>query len=134
MVEPTTPTAAALTLAGTAAAVPALTLFGVSLGLRADVLMAGFAGSLAAMALLNTVPGLGDRWQDMLRTTGRRIGVAVTSALTAGYLTPLAALAFDKMAEPVMLGVAFTVGAGAQKVLAKWVEKLATKPQEQEKP
>lgn len=125
MPEPTTTTAAGLTLAGAAVAVPTLTIMGLSLGLRADILMAGFSGSIAAMALLNSVPGAGDDWKDMLKTTGRRMGVAVTSSLTAGYLTPLAALAVERMADTLLLGVAFVVGAGAQKVLAKWIATLA---------
>ncbi len=47
MPEPSLSTVAIMT--GAAAAVPTLVVFGVSLGLRPDVLLAGFSGSVAAM-------------------------------------------------------------------------------------
>ena len=59
MAEPSS-TATAVTLVGTAVSTQALTAFGVPLGLRADVLLAGFLGSLIAIILLNTVPGSSD--------------------------------------------------------------------------
>ena len=52
MPEPTTTTvAAAATVAGAAVSTSALSAFGVQLGLHADVLIAGFFGSLVAMIL-----------------------------------------------------------------------------------
>ena len=58
MAEPTSVATATLLMAG--AAVPTITAFGVPLGLRPDVLLAGFLGAMAAIALLNTVPSSGD--------------------------------------------------------------------------
>lgn len=122
MPEPTT--TAAVTLASATAAVPVLTAFGVPLGLRADLLIAGFAGSLVAIILLNTVPSMGDTLQNLIRTTLRRMFVALASSLTAGYLTPLAMLVAT-LPEPLVLGAAFAVGAGAQKVLMFAIKRLS---------
>lgn len=115
-------TAASTTLAAATAAVPALTAFGVNLGLRPDVLVAGFAGALAAIVLLNSVPTEGDTWLHLVRTTWRRIAVAIASSLVAGYLTPTLMLAIP-MADALMLGLAFATGAGAQKVLRRAIER-----------
>ena len=115
----TEPTASITVAAGTLAhslAVPVLAVAGVSLGLRADVLLAGFAGSVAAMSLLNTVPGTGDTWRELVRTTLRRFMVAISSAMTAGYVSPLAGLVWN-VPEPLALGFSFVVGAGAQAAL-----------------
>jgi len=92
MPEPTTTTASVVTLTTMAAATPVLHVAGVSLGLRPDVLLAGFAGAVAAMALLNSVRGTGDTWRELLRTSARRVGVAVGSSITAGYMAPLLGL------------------------------------------
>jgi len=122
MPEPTT--TATATLVAATAAVPALTAFGVPLGLRADLLIAGFAGSLVAIILLNTVPGIGDTWQQLIRTSLRRMSVAVASSLCAGYCTPLVPIA----ADPYLLGTAFVVGAGAQRVLAGLISRASNGP------
>lgn len=122
MPEPITPAAA--TLAAATAAVPALTAFGVNLGLRADVLVAGFAGALVAIVLLGSVPSEGDTWQHLIRTTGRRVAVALASSLTAGYLTPLTLL-LANLPEALLLGVAFAVGGGAQRVLLAMISRLS---------
>jgi len=121
MPEPTA-TAASATLAAATAAVPALTAFGVNLGLRPDVLVAGFAGALCAIVLLNSVPQTGDTWRHLVRTTGRRMAVALTSSLVAGYLTPVLLLAIS-MPDSLALGIAFATGAGAQKVLRRAIER-----------
>lgn len=115
-------TAASTTLAAATVAVPALTAFGVNLGLRPDVLVAGFAGALAAIVLLNSVPTEGDTWLHLVRTTWRRIAVAIASSLVAGYLTPTLMLAMP-MADALALGLAFATGAGAQKVLRRAIER-----------
>lgn len=122
MPEPTT--TAAVTLVSATAAVPVLTAFGVPLGLRADLLIAGFAGSLVAIILLNTVPSMGDTWQNLIRTTLRRMFVALASSLTAGYITPLALL-IAALPDSLVLGAAFAVGAGAQKVLMFLIRRLS---------
>ncbi len=80
MAEPTTSTAAAAvaTLTGAAPAISVVQLFGVNLGLRHDVLVAGFAGALVAIVLLNSVPSDGDTWQHLLQSTLKRMFVAMT--------------------------------------------------------
>jgi len=124
MPEPTTTTAAAAaTISGAALAVPMLTVAGVPLGLRPDVLVAGFAGALVAIVLLHSVPADGDTWPHMLRASVRRIAVAFASSLTAGYLTPLALLMAD-VPESLLLGGAFAVGAGAQAILRGVIDRL----------
>lgn len=123
MAEPVSSGAATLVMA--AAAVPVLTAFGVPLGLRADVLLAGFLGALAAIALLNTVPSTGDTWRELLRTTLRRAFVAITSAFTAGYLAPT--VITDTAALTTLLSCAFVVGAGAQGLLKMAIERFGNK-------
>lgn len=105
-------------------AVVALTAFGINLGLHPAVLLAGFAGALAAIVLLGSVPSEGDTWQHLVRTTLRRMFVALVSSLTAGYLTPLSML-LVQMPEPLMLAVAFTIGAGAQRVLRSAIDRVS---------
>lgn len=120
MAEPTTTTAAALFI-GSAAAVPMLTLFGMPLGLRADELLAGFAGALAAMVLLDSVPSTGDSLRELVRTTIRRVGVAVASAVLAGYCVPLIA-ALLGVPTAVELGLSFLLGGGAQRLFRAAIE------------
>lgn len=125
MPEPTIPTTAAVTLATQAAAVPVLTVLGISLGLRPDILVAGFAGAVVAMALLNSVPSTGDTWQQLLRDSLRRMMVALASSATAGYLTPLTVLVAN-VPDSLLLGIAFVLGAGAQQMLLAWLKRLRT--------
>lgn len=127
MAEPAS--TAVATIAAATLAMPALTAFGVPLGLRADLLIAGFAGSLVAIILLNTVPAVGDTWRMLVRTSMRRIAVACASSITAGYMTPLAML-LANVPESLLLSMAFLVGTGAQKVLVSslrkyWVQDAA---------
>lgn len=121
---------AAATLGAATAAVPSLVAFGVNLGLRPDVLVAGFAGALAAIVLLNSVPSEGDTWRHLLTTTWRRMGVALASSLVAGYLTPMLLLAVS-MPDALALGVAFAAGAGAQRVLRGVITKTAQQASQQ---
>lgn len=123
MAEPTS-TAAAITFVATAAAVPVLTAFGVPLGLRADVLLGGFLGAGAAMVFFNTVPGTSDTIPELLRTTVRRAFVALAGSVTAGYMVPWLA---ESASISGLLFYSFVVGAGAQKVLAAAVARLAEK-------
>lgn len=124
MPEPTSSAAATVTVLASAASVPTLTALGVPLGLRPDLLIAGFSGSLVAIVLLNSVPGSGDTWHELLRTTLRRMAVAVASSLTAGYLAPLALL-LASLPESLLLGGAFAVGAGAQQVLMAAIRRFS---------
>lgn len=114
------------TLAATSVAVPVLTLAGVSLGLRADVLLAGFAGSVAAMALLNSVPASGDSVRELVRTTFKRLGVAVGSSVTAAYVAPLVALV-NNVPDALVLSIAFVCGAGAMQMLPWLIERFGKK-------
>lgn len=113
---------AVATLGAATAAIPTIVAFGVNLGLRPDILVAGFAGALAGIVLLNTVPNEGDTWQHLLKTTGRRISVVMASALVAGYLTPVVLPSTTSLV--LTLGAAFAAGAGAQKFLRKMVDKV----------
>lgn len=126
MAEPTTTTAAAVaTLSTAGAAVPPLVILGVHLGLRPDVLIAGFSGALVAIVLLSSVPSEGDTWRHLVRTTVKRLFVSLASSLTAGYLTPIFMLPIAAPHEAVMLGTAFGIGAGAQKALRHVIERVA---------
>lgn len=124
MPEPTS-TAAAATLTAIPTTIPMVIIFGVPLGLRPDMLIAGFFGSLVAIILLNSVPSEGDTWQHLLRTTFKRMFVALASSLTAGYLTPLALL-LANVPDPLILSAAFAVGGGAQKVLVAGITRFST--------
>lgn len=119
MAEPTS----TATYGGAAIALPGITAFGVSLGLRADLLIAGFAGSLVAIILLNSVPAAGDTWRELIRTTLRRMCVALASSLTAGYLTPMAML-IAAIPHELLVASAFAVGGGAQKVLTAAIVRI----------
>lgn len=122
MPEPAT--TSATTLIAASAAVPALTAFGVPLGLRPDVLIAGFAGSLVAIVLLNSVPTTDSTVLGLIRSTARRMAVAFASSLTAGYLTPIV-LMLASMPEPLLLGMAFVVGGGAQRIFAAVINRFS---------
>lgn len=120
MPEPTS----TATYAATTLALPALTAFGVLLGLRPELLIAGFSGSLTAIILLNSVPGTGDTWPELIRTTLRRMAVTLASSLTAGYLTPLAML-LASVPHELLVGSAFAIGGGAQQVLTAAIRRIA---------
>jgi len=122
MPEPTS--TAATTLIAASATVPTLAAFGVPLGLRPDVLIAGFAGSLVAIILLNSVPSVDGSLVGLLRSTTRRMAVAFASSLTAGYLTPIM-LMINVLPDPLLLGVAFVVGGGAQRIYAAVINRFS---------
>ena len=105
MAEPST-TAAAVTIVAASASINALTVLGVNVGLRPDLLVAGFCGSLVAIVLLNSVPSTGDTWMQMVETTVRRMFVTVSSSLTAGYITPTV-FAMLQPTESSLLSAAF---------------------------
>jgi|APLak6261661892_1056031.scaffolds.fasta_scaffold00012_53 hypothetical protein len=132
MLEPAAPTAATIISAGVAlpllatapAVVPQIVVFGIALGLRADVLVAGFAGALVAIVLLDTVPSSGDTLRELVRTTWRRMWHILASSVAAGYMTPLFMLMEGqnlKIPEGLMLSIAFFMGVGAQFYLRKWL-------------
>lgn len=124
MPEPTTTVAGIITVTTATVTSSVITAFGVSLGLRIDVLIAGFSGALVAIVLLNAVPGGSDTWHELLRTTLRRMFVAFASSLTAGYLAPLALLA-AQLPDSLLLGGAFAVGGGAQQVLVFAIKRIS---------
>jgi hypothetical protein len=121
MPEPTS--TAVATIAAQAAAVPVLTLFGMGLGLRADILLAGFAGAVAGITLLNSVPAVDDSLHELLRTSLKRVGVSVGSAVFAGYAAPLVGL-INGIPSSMVLGVAFIAGAGAMKLLPRLIDRF----------
>lgn len=126
MAEPTTAAAAAgTTLSAAGISVPPLVLLGVNMGLRPDVLMAGFAGALVAIVLLSSVPTSGDTWRHLLGTTVKRMFVSGSSALTAGYLTPLFMLPVAAPPNEIVLAFAFAIGAGAQHFLRKAIDRVS---------
>lgn len=123
MAEPTSTAVAAATLVAAGVSVPFLTAFGVPLGLRIDILIAGFAGSLVAIILLNTVPASDETLVGLLRATVKRMAFVLASSLTAGYLTPLT-LMVSNIPDPLFLCAAFAVGGGAQKVLVWSIQRI----------
>lgn len=128
MPEPTS--TAAATIVSAMVSTSAITLLGVPLGLRADMLVAGFSGSLVSIILLNAVPPYGDTWRDLMRTTLRRMFVSMASSLTAGYLTPMVMLAVA-LPDAAVMGAAFGTGAGAQKLLMSTIARLNAAPTQQ---
>lgn len=140
MPEPTSTAAGtAAVIAGAAVAMPVLSaapsivpqivILGYAIGLRADVLLAGFAGSVVALAFFNTVPSTGDTWRALLETTVKRMWWCLASALSAGYMTPLLMLLDgDKLRIPesLMLSVAFLAGGGAQRIVGRWINRAET--------
>lgn len=121
MAEPST-TTAAVTIVAASASINVLTLFGINVGLRPDVLVAGFCGSIVAIVLLNSVPAAGDTWMHMIEATVRRMFVTIASSLTAGYLTPTV-LAMVQPSDSSLLSAAFVVGCGAQQALMSVIKK-----------
>ncbi|HYE41395.1 MAG TPA: hypothetical protein VEB23_15765 [Ramlibacter sp.] len=115
--------AAVPVLVAASAAAPVIEVFGIAIGLRADVLLAGFAGAIAAITLLNSVPATGDTWRELVRTSFRRIGVAIGSAGTAGYIAPLLGFV-NGVPDWLVLSVAFVAGAGAPQFLPWLITRL----------
>lgn len=122
MAEPTSTAASVAALAAaTGVALPMLTMFGVPLGLRLDLLLAGFFGAIAAIALLDSVPSTGDSLAELLKTSFKRVGVATGSAATAGYTSPLVAMvSVIPVPDTLLLALSFVIGAGAQRFL-RWL-------------
>lgn len=106
MTEP----ASAATITATTVSVPALTMFGVSLGLHPGLLIAGAFGAFVGIILLNTVPAEGSPWWYAVT---RRVLVMAASSVTAGYLTPVIML-WGNLSEPMQFCIAFVIGGSAQ--------------------
>ena len=121
------PTSAAATAAAAAVTVPPILIWGISTGLRPDMLLAGLFGSLVSIVLLNSVPSSGDTWQHLVSTTAKRMFVAVASSVTAGYLTPLALLT-AQLPDAMILAAAFGVGGFAQRVVMGFASRIAPEP------
>ena len=87
------------------------------------MLVAGFAGALAAIVLLNAVPQEEDTIKSLVSTAIRRVFVAIASSLTAGYLTPWV-MQLSGLPSYSVMGVAFVIGAGAQSILRWGIERV----------
>ena len=129
MAEIASTTVAAATIAAAATSIPVLTILGIPLGVPPETLIAGFFGGLVGVILLNTVPPSdGGVWPALL-TTARRMAVTFASSLTAGYVAPMfsGVIAAIPGVTPygALLGAAFLVGAGAQRVMARAIQKFA---------
>lgn len=116
MTEPLTTATVVVTAASQAVAGTVVTIFGLSLGLRPDILVAGFFGATAGITLLNSVPATGDTLYELLRTSLRRIGVSIGSTMVAGYLAPVVSY-ITAVPQWLVLGVAFLIGVYAKAVL-----------------
>lgn len=134
MPEPTSVVAAA----GTAAASPVLVLLGIRLGLQPSDLIAGAAGAAIAILLLNAVPSTGDGARELARTTLKRVGFALGSAMFAAYSAPVAALIVTAalsvlvtpeklapMAGPIQALAALILGGGAQRIFSALIDRAA---------
>lgn len=119
MAEPTS--TATATIAVAAGTIPVLTILGIPLGVRPEILFAGFFGGLVGIALLNTVPAVSSGAWGALWTATRRMCVTLASSLTAGYIAPMLAglVSFENL-----LGISFVVGASAQHVMTLAISKL----------
>jgi len=104
-------------------AVQILTIFGVSLGLRPDFLIAGMLGAVASIFLLNSVPLEGQGFGARLSNMFQRFFVVLSSAATAGYLSPLFAGLLSLNSDWGM-ATAFLVGAGARILLLASINRL----------
>jgi len=135
MPDPTLPGAAVVAGAGAVsvaalqvapAIAPQLVVFGYALGLRADVLVAGFAGAVVALTFFNSVPSSGDTLRHLVETTLWRMWWCLASSLTAGYMTPLMLLLEGpqfRIPEQLMFSVAFVIGVGAQRLLGRFLQR-----------
>lgn len=123
MAEPTSTTVAAVT---TIAAANVITAFGVSIGLRADILIAGFSGSIISIIFFNKVPSTGDTWPHLIRTTMQRMLFVLASSLTAGYLTPVALL-LTNIPDVFSTGAACAIGYGAKDAITFVIRRLTGK-------
>ena len=137
MPEPTS-TASITAAAAVAGAIPAgiIVIFGVSLGLRVDVLVAGFSGALCALALLpngEAAAAPADNLFDFVRAGLQRLMRSLASSLVAGYTAmPATHLigapfpsALDFVAGPGTLAMACIIGAGSQTLLPLTIDRLA---------
>jgi len=128
MTEPTTTASAVIATAVPAMAVPLVTLLGINTGLRPDLLLAGFFGGLVAIVILDNAPGATDNWRTLLATSTKRLMVMVSASLTAAYLAPISepiiAWLPGGLAHQGVLAVAFLIGAGAQRTLSTFVERM----------
>jgi hypothetical protein len=57
----------------------------------------------------------------------RRVGVAIGSAIVAGYVAPLLGLINSSMPLEVLLGGTFVVGGGAQRIFAALIDRTANR-------
>jgi hypothetical protein len=129
-------TPAAVVVGTAAAASPVLVVAGVSIGLQANDLIAGIVGAVAAILWFDAVPSTGDSWRELLRTTRKRVGFALLSAVIAGYGCRVAAAIaigllasfmpperLATLAEPLQTLCALVIGGGAQRLFRAVVDR-----------
>lgn len=132
MPEPTSVVAAA----GTVAASPVLVLLGTQLGLQPSNLIAGAFGAAIAILMFDAVPSTGDGARELARTTLKRVGFALGSALFAGFAAPVAgpivsallgvlipADALGPLAAPIRALSALLLGCGAQRFIKALIDR-----------
>lgn len=102
-----------------------LTIFGVSLGLRPDFLVAGMLGAVASIFLLNSVPMEGFGVLARISNMAQRFFVVLSSSVTSGYLAPLVTSLISAMNAELQLGVAFVIGAGARVLLQRIIQRYS---------
>ena len=123
MQDPSSTAQSAITFAGSAG----ITLFGIVLGLRPDLMLAGLWGALWSLTYLEPI------------SIVRRCALAVTSSVIAGYGTPAAmvfveasgflhtATAYDR----VQYFVAMAIGFLAHRTIGPWLIKAAERKAEE---
>lgn len=106
-------------------AVQILTIFGVSLGLRPDFLVAGMLGAVASIFLLNSVPLEGAGVFARISNMVQRFFVVLSSSVTSGYLAPLMTAFVPSLSMELQLGSAFVIGAGARILLQRIIQRYS---------
>lgn len=104
-------------------AIVGVTILGIPLGIRVDLLCAGFFGSLSAQVLLPpTRVELVGVINNLVHFC-RKVFAALASCVTAAYLAPIIAIMIH-MPETVLVAIAFLIGASANSVLTLLITKV----------
>ena len=123
MQDPSAPAQSAITFAGSAG----ITFFGVVLGLKPELMLAGLWGALWALSYLDPI------------SLVRRCAMAVTSSVLAGYGTPAAMLVVEASGylhssavhDRVQYPIAVAIGFLAHRTIGPWLIKAAERKAEE---